>query len=577
MKKLILSVIALSAFTITANAQSICKVVSPASIAGNKTFAWAEWAQTPDFNTPGVFVQDTIQWVEDGTAGNNAQGNPLSQEGCSATGLINPAAIQGKIAMIYRGSCEFGIKAFNAQNAGAVGVIIINREEAVLAMGPGADGDNVTIPVVMVQLSAGQAMKAEHANGAVVVFLGNKVGVNANDLSTNGGVARIKPFAGSSNLYQTNNFTPAIEIYNLGSADQPSVSVQAKIVGPGAVTVYDETVGPFSMNANDTIFIQTGLPQAFPEFTMAVYPVGDYVLTYTLTLGSNTDDDPSDNVITSPFRINPNIVSLSRLDANDRPIATTYPSNSVGIYDACMTFRSATGTPAQTGVVGYYFYPEADTAAIDITGSEILFKVFSWADSSELDGNLTELTSDSYYIGSKDETRQMQYKSLDTPFEFIKDQLYLVCLETADGVNIAFGYDGVVDYSGNSVITGIAASPVRVNNAGTETWYEGGWNGTSALSLGLEMANVSGIAENNKVASSVFPNPANDVVTIRTTGAGNANVAIADISGKIVATNAVTFVNGAATVNTNKLEAGMYIFNIIFADGTSSTVNVIKK
>lgn len=61
--------------------------------------------------------------------------------------------VAGKIALIDRGSCEFGRKALNAQNAGAVGVIICNFEEALLTMAAGAVGGQVDIRAVFMKNS----------------------------------------------------------------------------------------------------------------------------------------------------------------------------------------------------------------------------------------------------------------------------------------------------------------------------------------------------------------------------------------------------------------------------------------
>ena len=41
--------------------------------------------------------------------------------------LTNATQVAGKIAMIDRGTCTFYDKVKNAQNAGAIGVIIVNR------------------------------------------------------------------------------------------------------------------------------------------------------------------------------------------------------------------------------------------------------------------------------------------------------------------------------------------------------------------------------------------------------------------------------------------------------------------
>lgn len=73
--------------------------------------------------------------------------------------VANADEIEGKIAMIYRGRCEFGTKSLNAQNAGAVAVIICNvpgagndptsdgNDPISNGMGAGANGASVTIPV----------------------------------------------------------------------------------------------------------------------------------------------------------------------------------------------------------------------------------------------------------------------------------------------------------------------------------------------------------------------------------------------------------------------------------------------
>ena len=89
--------------------------------------------------------------------------------------------LTGKIAVIYRNTCEFGTKALNAQNAGAVGVIIINRDPEVIEMGGGADGGSVTIPVVMISSTDGLTITNEMLGGPVVMFLGNKTGLYADD------------------------------------------------------------------------------------------------------------------------------------------------------------------------------------------------------------------------------------------------------------------------------------------------------------------------------------------------------------------------------------------------------------
>ncbi len=68
-----------------------------------------------------------------------------------ATKNCNPPVndLTGKIAMIDRGVCQFGLKALLAQQAGAIGCIICNFEDATIGMAAGNFGNQVTIPVVM--------------------------------------------------------------------------------------------------------------------------------------------------------------------------------------------------------------------------------------------------------------------------------------------------------------------------------------------------------------------------------------------------------------------------------------------
>ena len=67
----------------------------------------------------------------------------------------------GAIALVDRGTCEFGFKALTAQNAGATAVIVVNNAPGIpITMGPGAVGSQVTIPAVHVSQSDGATIKA---------------------------------------------------------------------------------------------------------------------------------------------------------------------------------------------------------------------------------------------------------------------------------------------------------------------------------------------------------------------------------------------------------------------------------
>lgn len=72
----------------------------------------------------------------------------------------------GRAAVIARGTCEFGVKVLNAENAGATFVVIYNSAaggEGLINMGEGAVGNQVTIPSIFIPRSKGLGMNTWYA------------------------------------------------------------------------------------------------------------------------------------------------------------------------------------------------------------------------------------------------------------------------------------------------------------------------------------------------------------------------------------------------------------------------------
>ena len=88
----------------------------------------------------------------------------------------------------------------------------------------------------------GATLTDEMANGEVVVFMGNKQNLFANDAGSVQAAA-MSPRYGSIPVDMANNnysFQAGIEVYNFGSADN-TINVNAQIDGPGG-NIYNETV-----------------------------------------------------------------------------------------------------------------------------------------------------------------------------------------------------------------------------------------------------------------------------------------------------------------------------------------------
>ncbi len=137
----------------------IFNVLEPASVAGPYASSQpgAGWGTGAYATTDGVSGEVVV--VEDALA------NDLFSDACDP--IVNGAELTGKIAIIDRGGCEFGFKAVAAQNAGAIGVIICNFEDAIPNMGAGAVGGQVTIPVVAMSSVSCQTIRQFAGNGLV--------------------------------------------------------------------------------------------------------------------------------------------------------------------------------------------------------------------------------------------------------------------------------------------------------------------------------------------------------------------------------------------------------------------------
>lgn len=126
-------------------------VNSPASVAGDYAVGPAQ------FNPASANVTADLTEVAD-------SGGAIS-DGCT-TPFANAGAVSGHIAVIERGNCTFVQKVDNAQNAGAVGVVIVdNVAEPLFTMG-GTDS-SITIPSFLITSSDGANIENAMATSTV--------------------------------------------------------------------------------------------------------------------------------------------------------------------------------------------------------------------------------------------------------------------------------------------------------------------------------------------------------------------------------------------------------------------------
>lgn len=99
-----------------------------------------------------------------------AQPQAGEELGCEPFSAASAAALAGKIALINRGTCTFKRKVLNAQNAGAIGVLILRQDNG----DPFTMGNDtsitaaITIPAQMTVLSVGQRLREYLGQGVQV-------------------------------------------------------------------------------------------------------------------------------------------------------------------------------------------------------------------------------------------------------------------------------------------------------------------------------------------------------------------------------------------------------------------------
>jgi hypothetical protein len=175
------------------------------------------------FWPPPAGLPGNLVLVDDGLGG---------REACTPDAIANGPAIAGNIAVISRGTCEFGLKADNAEGHGAIGFVIYNHDlnatetdSTFIFMGGGVNGINVNIPGVFWARYIRNALLPALENGDPVAGLIERaclpgpctVDIEPGPISESTvHVARPNPFSESTEfgvqLIRTQNVT--VEVFN---------------------------------------------------------------------------------------------------------------------------------------------------------------------------------------------------------------------------------------------------------------------------------------------------------------------------------------------------------------------------
>ena len=168
------------------NGSKYLDILEPIELAGKILTGLATFG--PEITTEPVTGEVAI--VDDGSFD--------GEKGCNVIPGDQPLA--GKIAMIDRGLCDFSLKVYNAQQAGAIGAIICNFEDAIIQMGGAEHAADVTIPSVFISSQECNRIKLSAGSGLIASLVApNSGGVLKRDGSLDGGIVAHEYGHGVSN------------------------------------------------------------------------------------------------------------------------------------------------------------------------------------------------------------------------------------------------------------------------------------------------------------------------------------------------------------------------------------------
>ena len=460
-------------------------VNTPASIAGEYFGQQAGYGPALEDLTGDLVLAD------DGTAAPN--------EACNA--LTNGAAMAGNIAILYRGSCGFSLKVLNAQNAGAVAVIVVNNvaDTALVTMAGGDDGDSVTIPSIFVTQADGQTLINALASG-VNVSIGtlppsyagynNTPGVqHINDIvvrDIGSGNSEVFVAAGSS-LFRTFPGGSAFSTFGLEdyglykSSNGGSSWSEIDMVAPAE---YKYNPNDLEIGSDNTIWLSTTSTPIFSDGGGEILSSTDGInfnLQYTVPNGSRTQIAVSNSDASTLYVLAATGSTLALLKTTDAFATTPAVLNQPDDAD--------TGIPADDFTRGQASYDL--TLEVDPANDNIIYvggiDLFRSADSGTNWDQISKWSNNNNLAALN--------------VSLVHADQHAMTFDPSDSNKALFGHDGGVSYATSlteAAATGTSGIEPRVNNYNTLQFYNG--------AIGQEVANEKLLAGSQDNGSQLINN-----------------------------------------------------------------------
>jgi hypothetical protein len=348
------------------------------------------------------------------------------------------------------------------------------------------------------------------------------------------------------------------EVYNFGINDQTNIVIDGAFSNSNSALSYN--LSPGDLASGDTIAYSS-------QNSGFAYEVGTYEGVFTVTSNEEGSSSPdfANNIVKRNFAITQNLYSQDAIGLHPQNMQSlgSLGSNS---------FQTTSGTIFST----YYDLRSNDNTIVGIeigigsstnAGTEIQVSIIDtatfFADGSTpvIDANGFEALSEYYVVTANDVTNGKVTVYFTQPITLNSDG-YFASVNTvpSDSTNIRILDD-------QTVVQPNFAS--MINILGDASYTNG-----NALAIRL-LTGTATINETSKNSFELYPNPANNNVTIKLTENVNAMATILDLNGKVVKSNAI---NGVTfTLNTADLISGVYFVQLSNGNEVMTKKLIIQK
>ncbi len=494
---------------------------------------------------------------------------------------IPEGQLTGKVAVIRRGVCAFSLKAFNAQQAGAVAVLIANNyavatqnECSIMSMGATQPyAGNTVIPCFFMS-----RQMSEYVDSALLS--GNDVEICIIVPEVNLTSVFMPASSKQAPVHQipVDTFGFGVSLSNTSGVDRTNVKVDAYVLTATGDELFSTslTLPELVASVQDSFFPMPGLYA--PEL-----PIGTYRILYTV------NSDPVGGETPAESRVATNFYVTEDLFAKDDGATIGLRPGSIGEnwgVGALYTTNPKVTDKYRVKDIEFSFATNASELPVtDVEADVYFFKV-----NDDVLPDYSNFDDSQFESGSFNWLGIAQYKASASTNNYTLEIVELLDINTGqNGVEIENGarYVVAVLYSNNNkVVFHAFDEDVPLPSVSTLVfngqWFLGGFQGGPSAVLRMYMDLIS-TTDEKQLPDNVMQVRPNPVVNGRLAlqmgfdRPTDATVTIAELSGRVITYQVHEGVtNDLLTYSLPQLAAGTYLVRVATADGTLTKKFVVQ-